>query len=71
MKHKIKGITHQQIIDFLKAQTKPVSVQRIARELGAARNSVQVRLDTLTYYNPRIAEDERGRVYIMQGASHE
>jgi predicted ArsR family transcriptional regulator len=71
MKHKIKGITHQQIIDFLKTKTVPVTINQIAKELGVTRNAVQVRLDTLTYYNPRITEDERGRVYIMQEASHE
>jgi predicted ArsR family transcriptional regulator len=70
MKHNIKGISHQQIIDFLKTQAGPVSINKIARELGVTRNAVQVRLDTLTYYNPRITEDEQGRVYIMQGASH-
>jgi predicted ArsR family transcriptional regulator len=71
MKHKIKGITHQQIIDFLKTQTRPVSINRIARELGTSRNAILVRLDTLTYYNPRITEDEHGRVYITKGAFHE
>jgi predicted ArsR family transcriptional regulator len=71
MKHKIKGVTHQRIIEFLKTQSGPVSINRIAMELGTTRNAVQVRLDTLTYYNPRITEDERGRVYIIQEASHE
>lgn len=71
MKHIIKGITHQQIVEFLKTQTRPVSINRIARELGTTRNAVQVRLDTLTYYNPRITEDERGRVYVMKEVSHE
>jgi biotin operon repressor len=71
MKHKIKGIAHQQILDFLKTQTEPVAINRIARALGTTRNAVQVRIDTLTYYNPRITEDEQGRVYIKKEASHE
>jgi biotin operon repressor len=70
MKRNIKGITHQQIIDFLKTQTEPVAINKFARELKTTRSAVQVRIDTLTYYNPRITEDEQGRVYI-KGVSRE
>jgi biotin operon repressor len=71
MKHKAKGISHQRILEFLRARNGPVSINRIARELGVSRNAVLVRIDTLTYYNPRITEDEHGRVYIKREASHE
>jgi biotin operon repressor len=71
MKHKIRGITHQQILDLLKTQSEPVSINHIARELGVTRNAIQVRIDTLTYYNPRITEDEQGRVFMKKEASHE
>jgi predicted ArsR family transcriptional regulator len=71
MKHKLKGIAHQRILEFLKTQSRPVSINRIARELGTTRNAILVRIDALTYYNPRITEDDWGRVYIKKEAVHE
>jgi DNA-binding IclR family transcriptional regulator len=67
MKRKVELISHFEVMDFLKRQARPMSVNRIARQLGVSRNTVQVRIDTLTYHNSRIAEDERGRVYVKKG----
>jgi predicted ArsR family transcriptional regulator len=66
MKHKIGSITHRAILDFLAGQDEPVTIGKIAGAFGVSRNAVLVRMATLTFANPRIAEDEKGRVYLKK-----
>jgi predicted transcriptional regulator len=66
MKRKTKEITCQQVLDFLKAQSRPAAAAKIAQSLGAAADEVQECIDALTYCSPRMAEDGRGRVYIKK-----
>ena len=66
MKRKIGGVTHEAIIEFLERQKEPVTIGKIAGAFGASRNAIVVRIATLTFTNPRIAEDEQGRVYLKK-----
>jgi biotin operon repressor len=67
MKRGAALISHYEVMTFLKRQKQPLTVVAIARQLGVSRNMVQVRIDALTLHNSRIAEDERGRVYVKKG----
>ncbi|MDR0877243.1 MAG: hypothetical protein LBN21_04260 [Treponema sp.] len=66
MKKEVSLPTHGQIIDFLKTQAAPVSVNKIARAFCVSRNAVLVRIATLTFVDPLLAEDERGRIYLRK-----
>lgn len=60
------ALTHDDVLDYLKQQKRPITVNRAARDFGISRISLLVRIDTLTFKNPSIAEDDRGRVYLIK-----
>ena len=60
------SLTHNEILKYLMRQNKPITVNRAAREFGLSRISMLVRIDTLTFQNPQIAEDDKGRVYLIK-----
>ncbi|MDR1175351.1 MAG: hypothetical protein LBK83_07780 [Treponema sp.] len=64
--YKIGSITHKALMDFLAGQDGPVRMGKIAGVFGVSRNAVLVRMATLTFADPRIAEDEKGRVYLKK-----
>jgi transcriptional regulator of NAD metabolism len=66
MKKKHKGATHKAILDFLKRQEEPVTINQVARAFGESRNAIVVKIATLTTSNPHIAEDDAGRVYLIK-----
>jgi predicted ArsR family transcriptional regulator len=66
MKKNVPLPTHEQIIDFLKTKQEPVSVNKIAKAFSVSRNAALVRIATLTFENPLLAEDEHGRIYLKK-----
>jgi transcriptional regulator of NAD metabolism len=66
MKKRHKGATHKAILDFLKRQNEPVTINHVAKAFGESRNAILVKIATLSMSNPHIAEDDKGRVYLIE-----
>jgi transcriptional regulator of NAD metabolism len=66
MKKKPLGASHKDILDFLKRQEGPVTINRVAGAFGESRNAILVKIATLSIVNPQIAEDDDGRVYLIK-----
>ena len=63
---KKKCLTHTELLNYLRRQKRPVTVNHVARDFGLSRVSMLVRIDTLTFREPKIAEDDKGRVYLIK-----
>jgi DNA-binding IclR family transcriptional regulator len=63
---KYRDLTHKEILDYLKRQKGPITINQAARVFGMNRSSILVMIDTMTFRNPKIAEDEKGRVYLIK-----
>jgi predicted transcriptional regulator len=62
MRERILG---DKIIELLKKEKEPQSIQNISKKLGTGWNNINTAIANLTY-SELIAEDDNGGIYLME-----
>ncbi len=65
-KRAIKSSRARLVLRFLESERSHHAVRTLAKRLGVTYGSLKVAIDQLTYMDTRLAEDDNGRVFLLE-----